>query len=305
MILYMIGVGVITRGRRAIFSRSVAHWRRRMPPGSVLVVVDDASDDPVSDIDGATVIRNPYRLGVAMSKNRTIAALMDFGCDHLFLADDDVHPVHADWWKSYVESPEPHLSAQWRNRGKLDIVDDRHYQVVFPRGVMLYATRGVIDKVGGMDSSYGAFGGEHVEWQVRIFEAGLTTWKFADVLASQHLWYEVRTGSTVSGAQRRRILQCNGVQWQKPRQFVPYREGHGVQDFDAGPQLSDDVLQHVLGLQPTGEVLKFDTGMPPPQLGSYIVVDEQGAFKQWATEHPDVGWSVVGYHGEQWAVRVC
>ncbi|EUA60279.1 putative phage protein [Mycobacteroides abscessus 1948] len=52
-----------------------------------------------------------------MAKNRCIAELMDLGCDHLFLADDDVWPTVDEWWKPYVESPEPHLSFQWPSGG--------------------------------------------------------------------------------------------------------------------------------------------------------------------------------------------
>lgn len=265
-----IGVSIKTRDRRTIFNRTLRHWRRWMPEGGVLVIVDDASENPVP---GPDVIRNEHRLGVAMSANLGIAALLDAGCDHLFLADDDVAPVCGEWWRPYVESPEPHLSYQWLNasRRRNQLLNDRchdglHFQVDFPRGVLLYLEPRVIDAVGGMDPAFGAWGGEHVEFQARIHEAGLTTWRYADVLGSGQLWFEPMTSSTFPGVRRRRALICNGKQWQKPRpRFVPYRHGHSTQDYSKVPHLECDnagwpLLQHVLALTPSGTAVEFGVG---------------------------------------------
>ena len=264
----MIGVAITTRNRRGLFNRCLAQWRRRMPDGSVLVVVDDASDDPVPDSEGVTVLRNSYRLGVAMSKNRCMAALMDAGCTDMFLADDDVFPLSDWWWRPYVDSPEPHLSYQGprsRRLSKVILVDGPHYVVEFPRGFLLYVTRDVIQDVGGMDPCFGMWGGEHVEWQRRIHEAGWTTWPFADVSGSDQIWYAILSSSTVGGAERRRMLRANGLPWQKPlRRFVPYREGRYGQDYLPGPEVEHvagyPLLQHVVDLAPTGVAVEFGVG---------------------------------------------
>lgn len=50
----------------------------------------------------------------------------------------------------------------------------------------------MIDTVGGMDTGYGAHGGEHVDWSQRIHDAGLTRWPFADVRGSHNLIYSPR-----------------------------------------------------------------------------------------------------------------
>lgn len=274
----MIGVAISTRNRRALFDRVFARWRRLLPAGSVCVVVDDASTVPLTgDVDvqngvAYKLIRHDQRLGVAMTKNDGISALMDAGCDDLFLVDDDVIPVFDQWWKPYVESPEPHLSYQWPNRGVRNgrpwddqCHDGMHFQVDFPRGVMLYAHRDVIDTVGGMDPAFGAWGGEHVEWQARIHEAGLTTWRYGDVLASQHLFTEYRTGSTFPANQRRRIFECTGIQWQKTRpRFVPYRQDQIMQDYDLGPRIADigpyPAIRQVVDMQPAGTAVEFGVG---------------------------------------------
>lgn len=271
----MIGVGIKTRNRRALFERTFRQWRRFMPEGSVCVVVDDASDQPLTgDLDATggsvyRVIRNDVRMGVAMAQNQLIAALVDAGCEHLFLADDDVFPTQPDWWRPYVESPELHLGYQWPNVGRNPgsrIYDDKHYHVEFPRGVMLYVHRSAVDEVGGFDPAYGAWGGEHVEWQMRIHEAGLTSQPYPDVIGSDKLWAEVRTGSTFPSSRRRRIFECTGIQWQKPRpRFVPYRTDHSDQDFGLGPAIVDTgkpywALQHAVDLLPSGVAVEFGVG---------------------------------------------
>jgi hypothetical protein len=246
-----------------------------MPKGSVCVVVDDASEKPLFGND--TVENGSYyqlivhsdRLGVAMTKNDGIAALMDAGCEHLFLADDDIYPQTRHWWEPYVESPEPHLSYQWPNIGgdPYDrMYDAVHFQVEFPRGVMLYAHRSVIDEVGGMEPAHGVWGGEHVEWQARIHDAGLTTYPYADVIGSRDLWVEQRSGSTFPASQRQRVFECTGIQWQKPRpRFVPYRQDHGEQDYGLGPAIVDTgklycALRHVVDMQPSGTAVEFGVG---------------------------------------------
>lgn len=243
-----------------------------MPEGSLVVVVDDASDKPLTggeSLENGSLYRlisHDSRMGVAMTKNAGLSALMDAGCEHLFLVDDDIHPMSRDWWLPYVESPEPHLSYQWPNTGgEPDLCSGGHYQVDFPRGVMLYAHRSAVEKVGGMDPAYGAWGGEHVEWQARIHAAGLTTWPYADVLGSDALWCELRTGSTWPASQRRRVFECTGIQWQKERnRYVPYRTDHGLQEWALGPVIPDDgpysELRHVIGMAPAGTAVEFGVG---------------------------------------------
>lgn len=279
----MIGVAISTRNRRETLERALYNWKLHNPQGIgwKLIVVDDASATSVPDMPGVQVIHNPYRMGVAMTKNRCIEALIDAGCDDMFLADDDVWPIADGWWTPYVNSPEPHLSYQWvgrarRTRWAKEHDDGQHWSITFPRGVLLYVHRKAIDAVGGMDPAHGAWGGEHVEWANRINLAGLTSWKFADVCGSDKLWYSVdkEEGNTINStlplSHRQRLARSNGVQWdkQRPSLFVHYRQGEGVQDYSLGPSLVVnpgeaarlDPLRHVMSLQPAGTALEFGVG---------------------------------------------
>jgi hypothetical protein len=261
-----LGVALSTHNRRNLFERAIAQWQRWIPPGTVLVVVDDASDVPVPEISGVMAIRHDVRMGVAMTKNRGIAALMDAGCDHLFLSDDDVHPVRDWWWRPYVQSSESHLSWQGPQHNRIVGGDDEHYAVEFPKGYLLYVHREVVDAVGGMDPAFGTWGGEHVEWQRRIHDASLTSWPYADARGTDALWRALVSRSTTRGCERKGFLSANGVQWNKPRpRFVPYREGHSVQDYSLGPEIPDDgsrspLLSHILALKPSGTAVEFGVG---------------------------------------------
>jgi len=271
----VLGVAISTCGRRPVFEKTFRQWRRFMPEGSVCVVVDDASEVPLRGKEifenGSLyrLIRHDQRMGVAMTKNAGIAALIEAGCDDLFLADDDVAPRDADWWKPYLESSQKHLSYQWPNRRRhrgRDCGDGLHFQVDVPRGVLLYVHRSVIDEVGGMDPAHGAWGNEHVEWQRRIHDVGLTEWAYADVLGSERLWEEVNTSSTMSNRQRDKVLTYSAIQAQKPSsRFVPYRLDHSVQEYSLGPVILDDgapyaALRHALALRPAGAAVEFGVG---------------------------------------------
>lgn len=184
----MIGVAISTHARPTVLAKALAGWTVGMP--DVLVVTHDLSGD-----------------GVAVTKNRGIAALMDAGCEHLFLADDDMWPLRPDWWKPYVASPEPHLMHCW-GKSRFIAEDNQHTVWNWPRGVLLYAERRVIDRVGGMRVEFGRWGGEHAEWSKRIHAAGLTTHPFMDVTRARtkRLWhcedYTRRTPSTIGEAEK-------------------------------------------------------------------------------------------------------
>jgi hypothetical protein len=155
---------------------------------------------------------------------------MDAGCDHLFLVDDDCWPITAQPWQPYVDDAEPHLMHCW---GKSRfIADDGHYTTwSHPRGVMLYAEASVIDKIGGMRTEFGRWGGEHVDWSRRIHSAGLTRNRYADLTAARSgTWhcedYTRRTPSTIGNAQREASTYRRHALYEKYRgvvEFVPYR----------------------------------------------------------------------------------
>lgn len=210
-----IGVGITSRNRNKILAQALDHHRAHLPRGAALVLIDDASDKPVDGADH----RFDTQAGIATAKNKAIELLIDAGCEHLFLFDDDIWPTIDGWWEPYVTSPEPHLMyifGDLKKGAKLNDIhqlhaDDQHVAWSGPRGCMLYAHRTVIDTVGGMDPIYNPWGYEHGDWSNRIHHAGLTTWRYADVRGSEHLFHSLdewgEANRTITTPERERLAR--------------------------------------------------------------------------------------------------
>lgn len=190
-----IGIAITTHNRPDVLKRAIEQHMKHLPAGALVVVVDDGSNPAATVPDDILLIRQPESLGIVASKNASLTALMDAGCEHLFLWDDDAWPIADGWHLPYIESPEPHLAYQFLDlagpRKLYDLAvlyrDDRHIAYTGQRGVMLYYHRSAIEKVGGFDPVYGRGMYEHPDLALRIHNAGLTTWAFADVTGSEKL----------------------------------------------------------------------------------------------------------------------
>ncbi|WP_313084001.1 glycosyltransferase family 2 protein [Atlantibacter sp.] len=190
-----IGVAITTHNRADVLKRAIEQHQKHLPAGALVVVVDDGSQPAAAVADGIRLIRHKSSLGIVASKNASLEALMDAGCEHLFLWDDDAWPITDNWHLPYIESPEPHLAYQFLDlagRNKLNDMavlyrDDKHVAYTGQRGVMLYYHRSAIEKIGGFDPVYGRGMYEHPDLALRIHNAGLSTWAFADVAGSEKL----------------------------------------------------------------------------------------------------------------------
>ncbi len=194
-----IGIVISTHNRPEVLSKAIEQHRKHLPPGAIVFVVDDGSSPAAAVPEGIQVIRHPTSQGIVATKNRSLEALIDAGCEHLFLWDDDAWPIADGWHLPYIASPEPHLAYQFldlagpRKLNDLAVLyrDDKHVAYTGQRGVMLYYHRSAIEKVGGFDPAYGRGMYEHSDLALRIHNAGLTTWAFADVAGSDQLIYSL------------------------------------------------------------------------------------------------------------------
>lgn len=198
-----IGIGITTHNRNALVAETLAKIQQHTPNAKI-VVVDDASEQPVK-IKGVEVYRFRKNVGIARAKNKCLELLSD--CDHIFLFDDDTYPIKDDWTEPYVNSPEHHLMylfKDWASGvpvGDDAIVyrDDKLEAHSHARGCMMYVDNVALATVGGMDTRYGKAMNEHLDWSMRIHNAGLTTFRYMDVVDSEQLIYsmdqhqEVRT----------------------------------------------------------------------------------------------------------------
>lgn len=186
-----IGIGMTTRNRPEILQQALTAHVRYLPPDTTALYVHDDGDggdlseriEPRNWASGRTTVVTPPRrpVGIAQAKNTLIRHLLDEGCEHLFLFDDDTWPCAHGWERPFLDHPEGHLQYNWveSNEHNANLTElYRDAQTVAydrSRGVLLYFHRSVLDRVGGMDPAY-QLGFEHVELSERIRNAGLTTW---------------------------------------------------------------------------------------------------------------------------------
>ena len=251
----LIGVAITTLNRRSTFNTCLATYKQFTPAGIPIFVVDDGSDVPVPFAHH----RNATPQGIAAAKNAGIRLLMDAGCQHLFLSDDDAYPSAPDWWRPYVESGRPHLihqptsnhrcpscqnitrwvywtqGSQWRcehdDHVKPLWEDDQFFAVDLAAGVLHYTTREAVDTVGGMRREFGIWGSQDWEWAWRIHSALHTNYPFISpknsVIHCVDAYYHSRTdpSSAVSADVRKEHADRNWKLFNTLKgstDFVPY-----------------------------------------------------------------------------------
>ena len=108
-----VGIAISTHQRPEVLKRAIEQHMKYLPSGALVVVIDDGSKPAAVVPDGVQLLRHETSLGIVASKNASLSALMDAGCEHLFLWDDDAWPIADGWHLPYIESPEPHLAYQF------------------------------------------------------------------------------------------------------------------------------------------------------------------------------------------------
>lgn len=237
-----IGIAISTYNRYETFKKTYSEIQRFAPPNSIIVVVDDASDKPVPE----ATFRFEKNVGIARVKNKCFELLYNEGCEHFFLFDDDCWPQREDWYVPYVESKEPHLNyifEQFKslNAPKLNdtIVIYRDSKIVaysHARGCMCYYKRICLEKAGGMDTVFGKWGYEHPQLSNRIYNAGLTSFRYMDVPNSDKLIYSLdehngNRNSTVIGAERQKWIARNTKIYEETKNqfyYVPFKEKRNI-----------------------------------------------------------------------------
>lgn len=311
-----VGVAITTRNRPDTLADTLKAFNEHSPHIPI-VVIDDGSTEPVT-VD-ATVIRHETSQGIPAAKNRCIAELMKIGVEHLFLFDDDTKPARPDWWRPYVDSPEPHLQHSWTHFSTGRAVDKMSVLHTTPQtiayawsmGCMLYTHRDVINRVGGMRECFAPAMHEHIEWSLRIHNAGLTTWPHQDIPGSADLIDAADRYQTVKSSinldDRQKQLHRNNELLQTHKQssdYVPY----GTEDvvlsclftsqpdpqrgtvMQPNPALAATLLKSLAGINTT-VLCDFPTEEPQFErvhggLSPYI--QRWVAYREWLTRHPEV-----------------
>jgi glycosyltransferase involved in cell wall biosynthesis len=185
-----IAVCITEHNRPEVFAECIEKQTKHLPKDAVLIVVDDASTEPVKN----ATYRFEQNAGIARAKNKCLELAEAAGAEHIFLFDSDCYPIQDGWEKPYLESQEPHLMYIFKdfvggglNDCKELYRDSKLVAYSHPRGCMLYFDKSILGQVGGMDVRYGRWGNEHVDLSNRIYNKGLTSFRYADVVDSNKL----------------------------------------------------------------------------------------------------------------------
>lgn len=194
-----IGCGIVTYNRPAGLSRllksiSNSHLDE-------VVVVNDG-DKLKGGLDVGVLLENDLNVGVGASKNRAASYLLEKGCEHIFLVEDDVYVKDASVFERYIQASKisglQHLNFSQHGllnkdgEGKAKPVmrvDYCEVRLALYRhcvGAFSYYSRDCLRKVGLMDLDY--FNAlEHVDHSLRIIKEGMhpAFWFFADIENSE------------------------------------------------------------------------------------------------------------------------
>lgn len=231
-----VGVAISTTGhehRMEFLETAVREWDRCLPDhASLFVTVDGSTEDAervanrVNEWTGSVYrVGHPRiedytshsygswiegeRLGVAANKNTGLELLMDnTKVEHLFLSDDDCWPLFPESLTKHIDFGIQHSIVCW-GKSRLTTTSGGFAEWSWPRGVMLYQTRAVVEAIGGMDERFGPGGHEHVEYSQRIYNIGVTPAPFPSPTS-----YATR-GAQGAGA----LWHCEDMR--KPGEHIP------------------------------------------------------------------------------------
>lgn len=209
-----IKIALTTHNRYEVFKKSYGMWKKFLPKGAEIFVIDDGSTEPVPEAD----FRFETPQGIAAAKNKGFELMGK--ADFYFQIDDDIYPLNKNWYKKYVESGINHLclgfdrfTNGFRNGHELIKTDDKFDYWREPCGLMMMFTPICLEQAGGMDTRYGQWSGEHENLSRRIHNLGLTPYPFMDVKNGIKNFYSFdqhqSAERSVDGPTRRKLWATN------------------------------------------------------------------------------------------------
>lgn len=203
-----IGVGIVTYNAPERLKQSAF----TIPDVDSFVIVNDGTHDKYSSDcypKHAEVIKHNKNLGVGCAKNTALRYLLQEGCDHLFIIEDDILIKDEKVFETYLKASEKsglyHLSFALHGpanktpegvKAPRQVIDygDGAEIAFYPNsvGAFCYYLKGVIKNVGYMDEIY-KNAWEHVDHSYKIVKAGLLPayWWWADIANSDKYLKEI------------------------------------------------------------------------------------------------------------------
>ena len=195
-----IGIGIVTCNRPDFYNKCL----NSIPEELYTVTVNDGKEFQVPERQNHTFIQNKTNLGVGKCKNILFKKLLEKGCDHIFIVEDDMLIKKPEVFDAYIQARDitgiQHFMFAYHGPANKNGVSGGpacpRFIVEYPEntriaivqgcvGSFCYYTREVLEKIGLFDEDFlNAF--EHVEHSYRIALAGYTTpyWNWPDLANS-------------------------------------------------------------------------------------------------------------------------
>lgn len=206
-----IGIAVITYNRPVQAISTVTSIVDHCPTSDYeLVVVNDGQRYPhgtfANDIDTISLGR---QRGVSVAKNTGLQHLLDCGCEHIFIFEDDQIVLTSDIWDGYIDAATVtgihHFNFQRGNGGTSEVRYQHKYTddiaVDFfkdPLAQMSYFNGALFNLIDPYDPKFvNAF--EHIDIEKRLDDLGLAPpfWYFPDIAQSAQLLMEADNNQSV------------------------------------------------------------------------------------------------------------
>jgi glycosyltransferase involved in cell wall biosynthesis len=247
-----IGIGITTYNRPEYFKQCFDSLIKNIQSADVLIVYNDGSSVDYSTVlaqiadygevpfEQVVFIDEKVNRGVAHAKNTLLARLLEAGCDHLFLLEDDILLLDDRAVTEYIRvaTDYGYHHMMFAHHGKAN-EGQEHYQdkelAYWPHciGAWCYYTRecleglAAIEKEKGMDYP-GLFdenfinAWEHVEHSTRLGNAGFTAWfgLFPDLVRSKEYITEIEgsiDGSSIRNDSVWRDRMKKGLEYWKTK----------------------------------------------------------------------------------------
>jgi len=266
-----IGVGIITCNRPNLLQKLLLSLKPCIQQINEIVIVNDGH--PISNIkiEYGTLIENKINQGVAKSKNKALKYLLEQGCDHIFLIEDDVIILDKSVFEQYIKARKitgiqhfnygpgtpfnrkQNIHFDIHNRDQLNqlaepnpklVIDYKECKIAIYEhvaGMFCYFTRDILVKgLGYMNEDYDGCW-EHVCGTYDVIKAGYHPpfWAFADLANSHELISEAPDAIQQSS------ISKDKAEWIKKVQSGAelYKKKHGHYPNQAPQPTQDDIVR--------------------------------------------------------------
>jgi len=193
-----IGIGIIAGFRDELYRKCLVSIPDLIVE-EIIVVNDNPNSTYEKLLSETKIINNDTNLGVGKSKNKALQYLLDSGCEHIFLIEDDIFVKNVDVFEKYIKaskitgiqhfnfSQHGMMNKSWPGgQPNPRVVIDYKYAKLplYPHcvGAFSYYSRRCLETVGLIDERY-YNACEHVDHTLEIIKSGMHPpfWYFADI----------------------------------------------------------------------------------------------------------------------------